>query len=527
MSEVIDNLVERSVGALIHDALSSLPTHVYEAATGIKISKLKAGAVAVESSGTVQVSERPLVPGENDENFLPLTLNFGGGYFTDLGQLQRIRDVGRLLYFGNEICSNAIKNRTNFVVGEGLTYRLLPKNISTSPKALVAYALKEGEDTKITTMMANWSLFCTKNKFNHRLRDWNKRAHREGEAILRLFNTKIVPSIRFIYPDYLEAQDEDSPLGIKYDSNDSETPVEFYVRYPAQANTKTIKANEVIYDKRNVDMENWRGLPTGYAVFTNLRRIDKLLINVSVLAQIQSAIALIRKHENATGAQVSKFLDKTVPDTGYDKTNGTSFRKKSLRAGTVLDAPKGTSYDMPAHAINTLNFIQVIDKELAHVAAAYLVPIDWLLTTENPEPMNPGSPAYQSILAERADLFMHVEDIFWRVQEMMGLNSEKLREKYELCIEGPDIPVAKAVDQARIDQTYQQVGATSPQEIAQRKGWNYIVNRIETIRHRATAQEGEQMPGDAGNTNTGGGDGQTDKKGKLKENNAPGGNTKV
>ena len=182
---------------------------------------------------------------------------------------------------------------------------------------------------------------------------------------------------------------------------------------------------------------------------------------------------------------------------------------------------------MPAHAINTLNFIQVIDKELAHVAAGFLVPVDWLLTTEAPEPMNPGSPAYQSILTERDELFAHITELFWKVQDLMGLDSNKLRAKYDLCIEGPDIPVAKAIDQARIDETYQRVGATSPQEIATRKGWNYVVNRIETIRHRATAQPGEQMPGDAGATSTGGGEGVKKADGGLKENNAPGGNNKV
>lgn len=268
-------------------------------------------------------------------------------------------------------------------------------------------------------------------------------------------------------------------------------------------------------------------MPTGYPVFSNVRRIEKLLVNVSVLAQIQSAIALIRKHENSTGAQVSKFLDKTTTGRAVDPVSGELYRQKNLRAGTVLDAPKGTTYDMPAHGIDTMNFIQVIDKELSHVAAGFLVPVDWLLGIEKPEPINPGSPTYQSILTERSDLYGHVTELFWKVQSMMGLDANKLRSKYDLCIEGPDIPVAKAIDQARIDETYQRVGATSPQEIATRKGWNYIVNRIETIRHRATQQPGEQMPGDAGATNTGGGTGQTTANGELKQNNAPGGNTKV
>lgn len=209
MSKMLDDLVERSVGALIHDALSNLPSHVYEAATGTKLSTKS--TVTKEAIGSVTVSERPQIPGENDIGFLPLTIDYYNNTYVSLDQLRAIRDISRLLYYGNEIVRNAISNRVNFVVGEGLTYRLLPKNVSTSPKELVKYALEDKEDTKISKMMENWSAFVAKNNFDKRLRNWATRAHRDGEVLVRIFNTPVAPTIRFIYPDYLEAKDANSP----------------------------------------------------------------------------------------------------------------------------------------------------------------------------------------------------------------------------------------------------------------------------------------------------------------------------
>jgi hypothetical protein len=510
----IEVVIESAISAILKDALSELPSHVHTEIFN----------VARESNTTV--SERPVLPGEEDEGFLPFTMNYNGAYYTSIQELEKIRDVSRLLSASNEIYKNCLKHYCNYVVGEALSYQLIPTDIQANPANLLKYASSSEQDKDIVKLLTNWKMFCEKNNMDARCQDWVKRVHRDGEVLLRIFDKPDIPIVRFVYPDFLEGN-TDAEFGISYEPGDNETAISYRVRYPSESSASSIKASEIIHDKRNVDFESARGLPTCYAVISNLRRLDKLLVNVSVLAQIQSAIALIRKHENSSQAQVNRFLDKKTTKSAPDLITGNSYRKQTMRAGTILDAPKGTSYDFPAHSVDVKNFVAVIDKELAHVAAAFVQPVSWLLCEEAPEPINPGSPTIANILSERLLLYTHLETLFWKVQEMMGVKKiNKLRERLKLVIEGPDIPVAKAVDQARIDEIYIRNGATCPQEVAARKGWNYYSNRVNTIRHRLTKMPGEQMPGDAGNTDTSG-DGVTKTDGGVKSLGSTGGNTKV
>ena len=62
-----------------------------------------------------------------------------------------------------------------------------------------------------------------------------------------------------------------------------------------------VDAAEIQHRKANVDANVKRGLPLFFPVRKNLRRAEKLLRNMSVVAEIQSAIAVIRKHHRSHG----------------------------------------------------------------------------------------------------------------------------------------------------------------------------------------------------------------------------------
>ena len=488
---------------------------------GVTSPEAQAAVKKAMVSAEALAANREYLPGEDDYGWLAINVSVDGAYRITESQLREIRNISRNLQITGDVLDNAITNRVNFVVGDGLTYSMLLSTFGTDPAAIIAAAKASSEDEIIGKALANWKLFCDNNKFDMRLQDWENRANRDGEALLRLFDTKECPTIRFVYPEYLQGENNESEYGISYEGQDIETPSKYHIRYPKADSTVPVSAKYIIHDKRNVDMETPRGLATAYPVFANVRRISKLSVNVSVLAAIQSAIALVRKHENATGAQVARFANRGAIGTTSAVT-GQSVRKKFIEAGTIVDAPKGTSYDFPAHSVATKNFLDVIDKELARVAARFVQPVSWLLSTEDPEPLNPGSPTVANLKRAQKHLYTHVEDVFWRVQELMGLGDIKtIKAKYTLFIKGPRIPVAKAVDQARIDEINLASGATSPQEIAAANGLEYSVNRVATMRHRMTAMDGEAMPGDQGKTNVGASDGAKTKA------DAGGGNQKV
>src|SRR5205085_12631406 len=91
-------------------------------------------------------------------------------------------------------------------------------------------------------------------------------------------------------------------LGILTDREDVETVLAFCV------DGQWIDAGEIQHRKANVDGNVRRGLPLFFPVRKNLRRAEKLLRNMSVVAEIQSAIALVRRHQGATRTAVQQFV---------------------------------------------------------------------------------------------------------------------------------------------------------------------------------------------------------------------------
>ena len=113
----------------------------------------------------------------------------------------------------------------------------------------------------------------------------------------------------------------------------------------------------------------------------NLRRAEKLLRNMSVVAEIQSAIALIRKHRQATATGVQQFVASqadasiTSPATGQTRT----FRRYG--PGTILDAHANIEYDFPAAKVDAANYVAVLQAELRAVASRLVMP-EFMLTSD-------------------------------------------------------------------------------------------------------------------------------------------------
>lgn len=470
-------------------------------------------------------SERMVDPDESFVNYLPLQMGLQKNFYFNSQQQQQIRNTCRAMYASDEVAQNCVIHHQAHTVGDGLTLKIIPKDLGKDPKKL-ADSL---QDETIKTMTENWEIFCYANNFTDRLLNWVERVHRDGEVFLRFFEAglkyagKTVPSIRFIDPGYITPFPDGTyrdDSGIKF-GTDFESPKSYHYQPSEDDSTtaKTISADEILHDKRNVDLETPRGLPTFYSILTNLRRVSKNLTNVSVLTSILSSIALIRKHETATGAKIDNFLNRQ--SDGRNRTNPVSGRQQMARymdPGTVLDAPNGVTYDFPAHAIQSENYIKVIDKELAHIASRFVLPVEWLLGKETQNPLGEGSPVIKNFRKEQAKLYKHVTEIFWKVQSMMGVAPE-LRLKYCAEFFGPELGVGSTLDQARANEIKLRNGAMSPQTWASEDGRNWAVERAGMIQHRETAQPNEVMPGDSGNTNidanqksTGqGGDGETKK----------------
>lgn len=533
--KVLESKVAILVDRLLDDARNTL---VDSAAPGHVVRDQLRAQIAKEGKAHVITSK--IQDGEeNFDDWLPLYGNIDRPYSFNLVQLQYIRRETRSVCIANDIAQNVVKHYQNHIVGDGLIYELVKKDDGTDPKI----AAQAKPEPIVKTLISNWEKFEVANNFNARLPNIVERGLRDGEVPIRFFVgvNGAAPKIRFVDPLFITPGVADSVntpynqyeqmYGVKTAEDDIEEIVGYWfnaVLDTAQkGKAKLIPAEQMLFIKRNTDYEFPRGIPDFWSILTQIRRIEKIVTNTSVLVQIQSAIALIRKHKNQTQARVQRFVNsQSDGQDRSDRTTGNSVTARKMRAGMIIDAPEGTEYDMPAAKISTKNFIDAAIQDLGKIAARFVLPLDWLLAKEPAAPLSPGSPVVKNFIREQATLFADVTNIFWRVQTMMGVvDVDKIRESHELIISGPRLAVGRAIDEARVVQILQQTGSISPQTISSMFGVKYAIERANTIRHRNSLQDGEVAPGDLGNTNPGQNSGISSKKNGTKADNAPGGNT--
>ena len=455
---------------------------------------------------------------ENFDGWLPLRLAGSTKYYEyTVQELKAIRDVARVTVDVNEIAKNIQLHRKNFIVGRGVTIDIYPEDLGDDPAKLATTK----EDAQIRKMRTNWKIFTQANKFTERLWEWVSRADRDGEVYLRVFDDKISPKVRFIDPDNIESDDTNIEFGVEYDKDDAETVVAVHYKTVDDTFDK-VDGEDVIYDKRNVDMTAPRGISSYWPVLSNLRRLEKILVNSSVLATVQAAITMVRKHDSATAPRVSNFVKGTSDGVSRTDSNGKAIYARKVRPGTVLDAPKGITYDFPSHSVDASSFVKIAEHELSHIAAAFVLPVEWLLTTEPTDPLTPGSPVIANFEVEQERLFAKVEELFWNIQGRMGVNVERNKVKYTLYFNGKRLAVGKALDEARVSEIKLRNGTSSPQEEEAQAGGNWTISRANMIKHRNTKQPGEAMIGDAGNTNP---SSQADNGGDGNSKNTPAGPT--
>ncbi len=144
---------------------------------------------------------------------------------------------------------------------------------------------------------------------------------------------------------------------------------------------RLVDADEIQHRKANVDGNVKRGLPLFYPVRKNLRRAEKLLRNMSVVAEIQSAIAVIRKHKAATAAGLADFVANQADVSVTSSATGRTSHFRRYAPGTILDAVAGTDYEFPAAGIDAGRYVTVLQAELRAVASRLVMP-EFMLSSD-------------------------------------------------------------------------------------------------------------------------------------------------
>lgn len=385
--------------------------------------------------------------------------------FANEADLAEVRRQVRHLVSTNEFAINGIENRVSYLVGTGHVYRACVRKGVDAPAALEADVQEVIDE------------FLLVNRWQSRQQEIVRRMDRDGEVFLRMFvDPQGATRVRFVEPDQVTTPRElanvpEASFGIHTERHDVETVLGYYV------DGETVDAHEIQHRKANVDANVKRGLPLYYPVRKNLRRIEKLLRNMSVVAEIQSAIALIRKHRHASRSGVEQFV---VDQSQSTSVGGRSRYLSQYAPGTILDAPTGVEYDFPAQGIDASNFVAVLQAELRAVAARLVMP-EFMFTSDASNANYASTlvaegPAVKMFERLQGTLKNDDRDLLWQVitrAVAAGRLPSEVHRWVDIQITPPSLEVRNSLQQAQVEKIAYEKGILSPQTWSLKLGLDY------------------------------------------------------
>lgn len=395
------------------------------------------------------------------------------------GQLAEIRASCRRLATTNEFAINGHENRVSYIVGSGHSYRVTERKGRAAPAELLArtqYLIEE---------------FLDQNDWQRRQAELVRRRDRDGEVFLRFFTgARGEVRVRFVEPDQVatpadRAGDPSASLGVLCDRDDVESVRGYFI------DGQLVDAALVQHRKAHVDGNVKRGLPLFYPVRKNLLRAEKLLRNMSVVAEIQSAIALIRRHTGSTAAGVRQFAAATADHVATSGATGRTTSYRRYDPGTILDAPSGVEYDFPAQSIDASSFVIVLQAELRAIASRLVMP-EFMLTSDASNANyastmvaeGPAMRMFVRLQAEQVADDLAVLRFALRAAVEAGRLPEDALLQLRVLAEPPSLLVRDLLQETQALRIEHDAGILSPQSWSQRRGLDYDQEQHQILAHR-------------------------------------------
>ncbi len=389
-------------------------------------------------------------------------------------ELANIRKVCRALSREHPFAICGHENRISYTIGEGHTYTAVRK------------ADEDLSDDELHRVQMVVDQFVKVNKWHGRQQENLLRRDRDGETILRKFpgedgiiRVRYVEPNALFCPDHLSERPECS-FGIETDPDDLETVLFYWV------NEQPIEASEIQHRRRGLDSSCKRGIPIFWAVRHNLKRALKILRNGSSVTELQTAIGMIRKFVNATGATVQAWantnanIKQTSDQPGFG-ANGTSSRlHQRYGPGTILNVPTSQEYEFPAMGVDPSRYIDSLQAELRAVAARLVMP-EFMFTAKSDDQNRAAAfaaegPSVKMFLRLQwseieADLELFEEQLDYAVQSR--LISERAREAVEIQVQPPTVATRNRKEDAEVRAMDMAAGILSVQTATGEAGYDY------------------------------------------------------
>ncbi|MCA9247350.1 MAG: phage portal protein [Planctomycetales bacterium] len=405
-------------------------------------------------------------------------------FFANEQQLAEARQIGRLLERTNEFAINGHENRVNYVVGSGHTYKVVARRGADGIEPLVGQVQRTLDE------------FVAENRWRQRQQEIIRRRDRDGEVFLRFFAVdRGQLRVRFVEPDqvYRPRDLADQPahsFGIETDAEDVENVLRYWI------DGQPVEAAEIQHRKLGVDQNVKRGVPLFYPVRKNLWRAEKLLHNMAAVADIQTAIAMIRRHDRSTRSATEMFREGGADVTAKSATAAESYFRL-YAPGTILDAPKTVQYEFPAAGLDAGRYVKVLQAILRSVASRLVFP-EFMLTSDASNANYSSTlvaegPAVKMFQRWQADMATDDLDVMWRVVQAAidaGMLPTNTREMIAIQIGYPRVATRDEVAEAEVNRIYHELGVKSRQTIASELGLDYEQER----QNLASTEDGASVP---------------------------------
>jgi hypothetical protein len=343
--------------------------------------------------------------------------------------------------------------------------------------------------------------FLRANNWHRRQAEIVRRRDRDGEVFLRFFTAADgTTRVRFVEPGQVatppsRAAEPSHRLGIVTDSHDVETVAGYYI------DSELVEVTDIQHRKANVDANVRRGLPLFYPVRKNLRRAEKLLRNMSVVAEIQSAIALVRRHRYGTRGALEQFAAAQADATATSGTTGRATHFKRYAPGTILDAHADVEYDFPAAALDAAAYVAVLQAELRAIASRLVMP-EFMLTADASNAnysstMVAEGPAMRMFARLQAEQVADDLEVMWRVVRgavAAGRLPPEVTSVTEIQATPPSLAVRDQLEEAQRFAIEHERGILSPQTWSQRTGLDYEQEQANLATHGGMTNAETRIP---------------------------------
>jgi hypothetical protein len=421
------------------------------------------------------VDDRERFYGDNNDLWLPIGTNQDASHqWTEHKHLQA-RNQSRYLCDENPFAVNGLENRINYIIGIGHEYLLGPRRGRTADDQLLNLVSDFLED------------YRRRNRWHQRQTEILRRYDRDGEVFCRQFTDhQGLITLRFVEPEHITTptdREHTVTHGIEF-GDDAETPLRYWI------DGIPVEASEIQHRKANTDLNAPRGIPLYWPVRKNLKRCALILRNMSSLVEVQSAIALIRKHK---GTAISQLQTARNNATDISTTNPTTARTQyfqQYQPGTIIDAPASVDYEFPAGNIEAAGIVGVLKAELRAIAARLVMP-EFMFTSDA------SNAAYASTMVAEGPavrMFQRLQQS--QIHDDLALQYNAIRTaiehrtlpieaaQLEITAQAPNVQVRDFLKQAHADEIAYKHGILSAQTWSQRLGIEYDREQRNIARHQ-------------------------------------------